>query len=70
MRVPTDLQEHSICSMFRDGVSVRMLEVAFDRTGEEIVEVLCRRGVLQPAADESREAILLRIRQDVRHQAA
>ena len=65
MPVPTDLQEHSICSMYRDGVSVRMLQVAFNRSGEEIVEVLCRRGVLQPCPDGTQEA-----RDDVKHQAA
>jgi hypothetical protein len=70
MRVPTDLQEHSICSMYRDGVSLRRLEVAFDRSGEEIVEVLCRRGVLRLAPGETRESILCRIREEVKHQAA
>jgi hypothetical protein len=70
MRVPTDLQEHSICSMYRDGVSIGRLEVAFDRTGEEIVEVLCRRGVLRPGAGEGPESVLSRIRDERQHQAA
>ena len=70
MSVPTDLQEHSICSMYRDGVSLHTLEVAFDRGEEEIVEVLCRRGVVMPAQGESRAALLARVREDEKHQAA
>jgi hypothetical protein len=70
MTVPTDLLEHSICSMYRDGVSLHTLEVAFDRTDEQIVEVLVRRGVLRPNAGESRESLLARVRDDVKHQAA
>ena len=70
MAVPTDLLEHSICSMYRDGVSLHTLEVAFDKTEEELVDVLCRRGVVKPAPGESREALLARVRDDVKHQAA
>ena len=70
MSVPTDLQEHSICSMYRDGVSLHTLEVAFDRTEEEIIDVLCRRGVVRPGAGESREALVARVKDDVKHQAA
>jgi hypothetical protein len=70
MTVPTDLLEHSICSMYRDGVSLHTLEVAFDRTDEEIVDVLVRRGVLRPKPGESRAALLDRVRDDVKHQAA
>jgi hypothetical protein len=70
MSVPTDLQEHSICSMYRDGVSLHTLEVAFDKSEEELVEVLCRRGVVKPAPGETREALLARVRDDVKHQAA
>jgi hypothetical protein len=53
MSVPIDLMEHSICSMYRDGVPLRMLRVAFDRTDEEILEVLLRRGVLESAKHEA-----------------
>lgn len=70
MAVPTDLLEHSICSMYRDGVSLHTLEVAFDRSEAELVDVLVRRGVLRPNAGESREALLARVRDDVKHQAA
>jgi hypothetical protein len=70
MPVPTDLQEHSMCSMYRDGVSLHTLEVAFDRSDEEIIEVLCRRGVLAPGPGESRERFVSRIREDVSHRAA
>ena len=70
MSVPTDLQEHSMCSMYRDGVSLHTLQVAFDRSEEEIVEVLCRRGVVDVTPGESREALLARVRDDVKHQAA
>ena len=70
MPVPTDLQEHSICSMYRDGVSLHTLEIAFDKSEEEIIEVLCRRGVVKAAPGETREALLARVRDDVKHQAA
>lgn len=70
MSVPNDLQEHSICSMYRDGVSLHTLEVAFDRTPEEIIDVLRRRGVVEPVPGESAEAFVARVRDDLKHQAA
>lgn len=70
MSVPNDLQEHSICSMYRDGVSLHTLEVAFDRTAEEIIHVLRRQGVVEPKPGESDQAFLARVRDDVKHQAA
>ena len=48
MSVPNDLQEHSICSMYRDGVSLHTLQVAFDRSADGIIEVLRRHGVVEP----------------------
>ena len=70
MSVPNDLQEHSICSMYRDGVSLHTLEVAFDRNADEIIEVLRRHGVVEPQPGESDDAFLARVREDVKHQAA
>ena len=70
MSVPNDLQEHSICSMYRDGVALRTLEVAFDRSDEEIIEVLRRHGVIEPDPGESWDNFVDRVRQDVKHEAA
>lgn len=70
MSVPNDLQEHSICSMYRDGVSLHTLEVAFDKSADEIIRVLHRQGVVEPAADEGWDAFVARIKDDVKHQAA
>ncbi|HEX2092885.1 MAG TPA: hypothetical protein VHG28_10805 [Longimicrobiaceae bacterium] len=61
-------EEQAICSMYRDGVSLRTLEVAFGRSDTEIIEVLERNGVVEPEAGESREAFVERIRNDVKHQ--
>ena len=69
MSVPNDLQEHSICSMYRDGVSLHTLEVAFDRSVEEIIEVLHRHGVVERDPGESWEDFVARIRDDVKHEA-
>jgi hypothetical protein len=68
--VPDDLQEYSICSMYRDGVSLRSLEVAFDRSQEELIRVLSRHGVVRPEPGESWEALVDRVRDDVKHRAA
>ena len=70
MSVPNDLQEHSICSMYRDGVSLHTLEVAFDRSADEIIEVLRRQGVVEPHPGESEDAFRTRVREDVKHRAA
>lgn len=68
--VPDDLQEYSICSMYRDGVSLHTLQVAFDRSQEELIRVLNRRGVIRPDPGESWEALVERVRDDVKHHAA
>lgn len=70
MPVPNDFQEHSICSMYRDGVSLRTLEVAFDRSADEIIQVLHRHGVVEPAPDEGWDAFVARVKDDVKHRAA
>ena len=70
MSVPTDLHEHSICSMYRDGVSLHTLQVAFDKSDEELIEVLNRHGVVARGANESWEAFVRRIRDDLKHEAA
>lgn len=70
MSVPNELQEHSICSMYRDGVSLHTLGVAFDRSADEIIAVLRRHRVVEPQPGESEDAFLARVREDVKHQAA
>jgi pyrroloquinoline quinone (PQQ) biosynthesis protein C len=70
MSVPNDLQEHSICSMYRDGVSLHTLEVAFDKSAEEIIEALHRHGVVAQDRGESWESFVARIQEDVKHKVA
>ncbi|HEX8692357.1 MAG TPA: hypothetical protein VF746_08070 [Longimicrobium sp.] len=65
----SESREQSICSMYRDGVSLRTLEVAFGMSDAEIIEVLRRNGVVEPDRGESEEAFVERIRHDVKHAA-
>lgn len=62
-------QEESLCSMYREGVSLRTLRIAFDKSDEEIIEILHRHGVVQPEPGESWEDFVRRIREDVKHAA-
>lgn len=70
MARPMDAQEQSICSMYEDGTSLRTLTTAFGMSDEEIIRVLQRNGVVQQRDGESWEALVERIRQDVKHQTA
>ena len=60
-------EQDSLCSMYRDGVALRTLQVAFSLTTEGVIEVLERNGVVEPEPGESREAFLSRVRSDVKH---
>jgi hypothetical protein len=60
-------EQESLCDMYRDGVALRTLEIAFGATTEQVIEVLERNQVVQPEPGESREAFLSRIREDVKH---
>lgn len=62
-------EQESLCSMYRDGVALRTLEVAFGLSTDQVIEVLERSEVVQPEPGESRDAFLARVRQDVKHQA-
>jgi hypothetical protein len=70
MMVPNELQEYSICSMYRDGVNLHRLEIAFDRTEEELVEVLRRQGIVQPRPGEDRATFVSRVRSEATDHAA
>ena len=64
-----EAREQSICSMYRDGVSLRTLQAAFG-TGElAIIDVLRSHGVVAPEPGESEAAFLDRVRHDVKHAA-
>ena len=69
MAESTEGREQSICSMYRDGVSLRTLETAFEMSDTEIIGVLRRHGVVQPDPGESEDQFLERIRHDVKHAA-
>jgi hypothetical protein len=70
MLIPNELQEYSICSMFRDGVNLHRLEIAFDRSEEELVEVLWRRGIVEPRSGEDRATFVSRVRKQAKGHAA
>lgn len=61
-------QEQSLCDMYRDGASLRTLELAFGVGTEQIIGILHRNGVVQQDPGESWEAFVERVRQDVKHQ--
>lgn len=65
-----DAQERSICSMYRDGVSLPTLERAFGMDEEAIIRVLHRHGAVQQDPGEGWDEFVSRIRDDVKHQAA
>ena len=65
----TGAREQSICDMYRGGVSLRTLEVAFGMSDAEIIEVLRRHAVVEPDPGESEDAFVERIRHDVKHAA-
>lgn len=65
----TSTRDESICSMYRGGVSLRTLRLAFDMKDEEIIDVLHRNGVVEPDPGESWDAFVDRIREDVKHAA-
>lgn len=64
-----DTQVESIVSMYRDGVSLRTLEIAFGRTAEEIIRVLHDAGAVRRLEGENWDAFVARIREDVKHAA-
>ncbi|HEV2150240.1 MAG TPA: hypothetical protein VGR37_22770 [Longimicrobiaceae bacterium] len=70
MQNSNDTQEQSICSMYRDGVSLPTLERAFGMGTEEIIRVLHRHGAVQQEPGEGWDEFVDRIRDDVKHQAA
>ena len=63
-------QERTLCAMYRDGASLRTLALAFDRSEEQVVEVLHRNGVVRREEGESWEDFVARIREDVKHSSA
>src|SRR5688500_8319263 len=69
-REMSDTQEQTICSMYRDGTSLRTLELAFEKSFEEIIGILHRNGVVRQEEGESWEAFVERVREDVKHGAA
>ena len=69
MHESTEGRERSICSMYRDGVSLRTLQLAFGMSPVEIVDVLRRRGVVEPDPGESEARFLDRVLHDVKHAA-
>jgi hypothetical protein len=56
--------------MYRDGASLRTLETAFERTTEQIIEILHRNGVVAQEDGEPWAAFVERIRNDVKHGSA
>ncbi|MBW3628609.1 MAG: hypothetical protein KY464_04850 [Gemmatimonadetes bacterium] len=70
MTEPTSAQEQAMCAMYRDGASLRTLEVAFDRPDEEIIRILHDNGVVQRNEGEGWEAFVGRVREDVKHETA
>ena len=70
MTESTNAQEQAICAMYRDGASLRTLEVAFDKSDEEIIRILHGNGVVQQNEGESWEAFVARVREDVKHETA
>ena len=64
-----DAREQSIVSMYRGGVSLRTLQVAFGMTDLQIIGVLRSHGVVEPDPGESEAHFLDRIRHDVKHAA-
>lgn len=62
-------EEQSIVAMYRGGVSLRTLEIAFGKTVDEIIEILHRHGAVERQAGESWDDFLARVREDVKHAA-
>jgi hypothetical protein len=60
-------RDQSICSMYRNGVSLRTLQAAFGMGELEIIQVLRANGVVEPEPGESEARFLDRIRDDVKH---
>jgi hypothetical protein len=67
MAEDTESRDRSICSMYRDGVSLRTLEVAFGLGESDIIGVLRRGCHLEQRPGESDADFVERIRQDVKH---
>lgn len=66
----SEAQERSICSMYRDGVSLPTLQKAFGMEAEEIIRVLHRHGVVEQEPGEGWEEFVARVQEDVKHRAA
>lgn len=65
-----EAREQSICKMYRDGVSLRTLQTAFEMGELEIINVLRRHGAVRPNPGESEARFLDRVRNDVKHALA
>jgi hypothetical protein len=65
-----DAREQSIISMYRSGVSLRTLQVAFGMSDLQIIDVLRAHGVVEPDPGEGEAQFVDRIRHDVKHAAA
>ena len=63
------IEEQSLCAMYRDGVSLRTLEVGFGLTTGQVVDVLERGGAVRRYPGETHEQMVSRLRQDVKHAA-
>ena len=66
----TSGQEQAICDMYRNGSSLRTLELAFDRPADDIIRILAENGVVEPHEGESQQAFFERVRDDVKHAEA